>query len=385
MPQSFRIAKLAIFAAVLSIPGWSQAPSAEEKAKTKARNIAQTFEANARRIMIFDRQGKVVTTVACRGLYNQPVLSPDAKKVSVVDSDLENDSADIWVFDIATGDRTRITASKKSEQARAAVWSPDGSQLAYVALRNGSEGIYRKAANGRGEEELLYKLPGAGINLTDWSRDGKFLNYSSSQLGESILYSLPLSGDHNPTEITKSSAQMLAARFSPDGRFIAYPSDECGKPEVYVGSFDSAARTGGTGNAGAGKWQISAGGLGIVAWRRDGQELFYFASDRGIMSSSVATAPTFEFGEPKLLFKAADSIPMSGLPGQLAGVSRDGQRFVFVVPAAPPLRQITVLDRQGERLRTVGELGLYQQPALSPDGSRLVVVRIDPQANNVDI
>jgi Tol biopolymer transport system component len=160
---------------------------------------------------------------------------------------------------------------------------------------------------------------------------------------------------------------------------LAYRSDESGKFEVYVRSFDPA------GGQAAGKWKVSDGGLGMVAWRRDGQEMYYLAADRGIMSVSVSTTPTFEFGKPKLLFKVPDQLPVAGTPGGLAGVSRDGQRFVLVVPPLPKLRQITVYDRQGKTVRKVGEPGLYDLPALSPDGTRVAVVRNDPVTNHVDI
>jgi Tol biopolymer transport system component len=367
-------------------PGTGQALSAEEKARTRARNIAQTIELNSRVITIYDRQGKVIKTVGPKGLYQQPVFSPDAKRIAVVETDLHPESTDqfaqtgdIFVYDADTGARTRITTSGNREQAIAPVWSPDGTQLAYLALRGGSQGLYRKPANGQGSEELLYKLPGAGYILSDWSLDGKFLNFSSTQLGQSVLYALPLEGERKPVEVTKSTSTMQAARLSPDSRLLAYRSDESGKFEVYVRSFDPVGGTGG------GKWKISDGGLGMVAWRRDGHELFYFAPDRGIMAVSVSTSPAFEFGKPKLLFKAPDSFPVSGTPGGSASISRDGQRFALAVPTPRKLRQITVLDRQGKTVRKVGEPGLYDLPSLSPDGTRVAVVRTDPATENVDI
>jgi Tol biopolymer transport system component len=179
--------------------------------------------------------------------------------------------------------------------------------------------------------------------------------------------------------VTKSTATMQAARLSPDSRLLAYRSDESGKFEVYVRSFDLS------GGAAGGKWKISDGGLGMVAWRRDGQELFYYAPDRGIMSVSVSTSPTFEFGKPKLVFKAPNSFPVAGTPGGLASISRDGRRFALVVPPPPNLRQITVLDRQGKAVRKIGDPGLFDMPSLSPDGTRIAVVRSDPATDNVDI
>jgi Tol biopolymer transport system component len=379
-------AALAFLVMLQPAPGTGQALSAEEKARTRARNIAQTIELNSRVITIYDRQGKVIKTVGPKGLYQQPVFSPDAKRIAVVETDLHPESTDqfaqtgdIFVYDADTGARTRITTSGNREQAIAPVWSPDGTQLAYLALRGGSQGLYRKPANGQGSEELLYKLPGAGYILSDWSLDGKFLNFSSTQLGQSVLYALPLEGERKPVEVTKSTSTMQAARLSPDSRLLAYRSDESGKFEVYVRSFDPVGGTGG------GKWKISDGGLGMVAWRRDGHELFYFAPDRGIMAVSVSTSPAFEFGKPKLLFKAPDSFPVSGTPGGSASISRDGQRFALAVPTPRKLRQITVLDRQGKTVRKVGEPGLYDLPSLSPDGTRVAVVRTDPATENVDI
>jgi Tol biopolymer transport system component len=375
-----------LFAVLLQTPVMGQALSAGEKARIKARNIAQNIELGSRIITIYDRQGKVIKTVGPKGLYTQPVFSPDAKRIAVVEADLHPEStdqfaqtADIFVFDADTASRTRITTSGNREQAIAPVWSPDGTQLAYLALRGGSQGLYRKPSNGQGSEELLYKLPGAGYILSDWSLDGRFLNFSSTQLGQSVLYALPLDGERKPVEVTKSTSTMQAARLSPDSRLLAYRSDESGKFEVYVRSFDPA------GGTGTGKWKISDGGLGMVAWRRDGQELFYFAPDRGIMSVSVSTSPAFEFGKPKLLFKAPDSFPVSGTPGGFASISRDGQRFALAVPIPPKLRQITVLDRQGKTVRKVGEPGRYDMPTLSPDGTRVAVVRTDPATENVDI
>src|ERR1700722_14839558 len=200
-------AAAAFFAVLLQTPGMGQALSAEEKAKIKARNIAQNIELGSRVITIYDRQGKVIKTVGSKGLYQQPVFSPDAKRIAVVDTDLHPEStdqfaqtSDIFVYDADTGARTRITTSGNREQAIAPVWSPDATQLAYLALRGGSQGLYRKPSNGQGSEELLYKLPGAGYILSDWSLDGKFLNFSSAQLGSSVLYALPLDGERKPVE-----------------------------------------------------------------------------------------------------------------------------------------------------------------------------------------
>jgi Tol biopolymer transport system component len=399
MKNSYRMAIVttaAALSAVLlmaAVPALGQAPApakagdtADDKAKAaaKAKRIAEQFEANARVLTVFDREGKTVAEVGERAIYNQPVFSPDRTRVAVIKTDLEAETADLWVIDVGTGKSTRITSSKSREPAQAPVWSPDGKQIAYVALRDSYLTAFRRFSNGEGAEELLYKHPGGNFLLTDWSADGRYLIYSSTDLGGGALYALPLE-EKKPMELFRSKFQVLGARISPDNRFIAYRSNETGKNEIFVRSFDPAGAA--SPAASAGQWQVSnnEGGLGLIFWRADGTELYYMGADRGIKSVSVSTAPAFEFGTPRTLFKLPDAIPVTGTPGGLGNIARDGQRVVFVVPPAPRLQQITVVDRQGKTVRTVGEPGLYGQPALSPDGTRLAVVRNDRDRGNTDI
>lgn len=355
----------------------------EEKAKAKeakARRIAQTFELNARTLTVFDRAGKVITTVGPRDLYNTAVLSPDGKRIAVVKIDLDKEAQDLCVFDLATGARTEIVNSKSREGASTPVWSPDGRQLAYVGLREGTYGLYRNASDGKGTEELLYKLPGIAT-LTDWSMDGRYLSYFSSDLGGGFLYALPVigSGERKPIEVLKSKKQLQGSRLSPDTRFLAYVSNETGKNEVYVRPFDSSAAASASA---AEPWKISdQGGQGMAFWRKDGKELYYLSADRSIMAVSVSTSPNFEFGKPKVLFRPPEAFAVG--PGT-ANISRDGERIVIAVPP-PQLRQLTIFDRTGKIIKAVGEPGLYVQPGLSPDGSRIVAMRNDPKTGNQDI
>jgi Tol biopolymer transport system component len=211
--------------------------------------------------------------------------------------------------------------------------------------------------------------------------DGRYLNFFQTDLSGGTLYALPLNaaGERKPIEVFKSPKQIQGGRFSPDDRYVAYFSNESGKNEIYVRPFDPAA---GPGGPTARQWQISdQGGAGMAFWRRDGKELYYLASDRGIMAVSVSTTPMFEAGKPKLVFRPSEATPIS--PGT-ASVSRDGERFVIAVPPTQ-LRQLTILDRQGKVVKTVGEPGVYGQPGLSPDGTRIVATRNDPKTGNLDI
>ncbi len=348
----------------------------------RAERIAQRLEANVRVLTVFERDGKVTHTLGERALYFRPVFSPDETRVAVIKADWEAQTADLWVFDVATGNGTRLVSSQPMEQVRTPVWSPDGSQIAYVALRGSYYGIYRRAAVGESEEERLYQHAGGAIELTDWSMDGRYLSFSWWDLSGGVLYLLALDGDGQPIEVARSKSTIADARLSHDGRFLAYRSDETGRNEIFVRSL----ALGGVANDAVEQWQVSTeGGLGMVSWRRDSQELYYLDADKGVMAVPVSTAGGFEFGRPTRLFSAPDQIPGTGFARMLGSVSRDGQRVVFAVPPVPVLRQITLLDRQGKVVSTVGEPGRYRDPALSPDGTKVAVMRNDPKTNNLGI
>ena len=387
----------ALCATLLMAPGpaLGQAPANadDEASAARARRIARVFEAQARVLTVFDRQGNFVTTVGERAIYQNPVFSPDRTRLAVVKRDLESETVDLWVLDVATGTSTRITSNETSEQEWASkpVWSPDGGQLAYVALRGGYEGLYRKASSGEGPEELLYRYPGAEMILMDWSMDGRFLSFSSTDEFGGTLHALPLSGEgeRTPIEVFRSESRLQGSSFSLDGRFLSYGSDQSGRTEVYVRPFDPSAGAGAA--SAAGPWQVSdQGGQALYSgWRRDGGELYYMAADGGVMAVEVGTGDTVEFRRPTLLFRLSEVLRVAprfihnydGTPN----VSRDGERIVLSIHHAPTLQQITVFDRQGTVLTEVAEPGRYFNPALSPDRTKVAVERIAPQTGNDDI
>jgi Tol biopolymer transport system component len=362
--------------------GQSDAEKAKARAAQRARGIALARENNAQILTLYDREGKVVDLVEERDFYNQPTISPDKTRIAVIKNHPETETQDAWVIDVASGKSTRITtASQARELTRAPVWSPDGRQLAYVSLRGGTEGLYRKAANGEGPEELLYKHPGFGMNLMGWSLDGRYLSYFTTDLTGGILYLLPTegTGERKPVEAFRSTSTVQGARVSPDSRFLSYMSNQSGRPEMYVRPIDPT----GQGAVSGGPWQISTdGGLGMGFWREDGKEFYYLAADRGFMAVDVNTSSTFEFGKPRLLFRLPEAL---GVSVGTASVSRDGARFVVSAPAIPRLQQIVVFDRQGKALSRIGEPGSIGQASLSPDGARVVAMRNDPKTNQLDI
>jgi Tol biopolymer transport system component len=380
-----KIASLITAAAVVASlsPARADAQGLPRDPAERAKVIAQILEVNARQLTLFDRRGQAVGVVGPRDLYNQPVLSPDGKRLAVIKNDLDKESNDLWVIDVATARGTQMTTSKMREGVSAPAWSPDSTQVAYVALRDGYFGVYRKGLGPQGQEELLLKNS-APLTVTDWSQDGKYLTYFSTDLGGGGLFALPTAGtgERKPIEILRNKFQLQGPRLSPDSRAAAFVSNLSGRNEIYVVPFDANAGPGTA--ASVMPLQVSdQGGAGMVFWRRDGRELLYLAADRAVMSVAVESTAPAKFGKPRVLFRPSADIAPGLAPGT-TNVSRDGERFVFAVPR-PQLRQLTVFDRSGKAVATAGQPGSYVQPNLSPDGSRALVMRNDPRTGNQDI
>jgi Tol biopolymer transport system component len=326
-------------------------------------------------LTVFDRGGKVVRTLD-RGVYTSPVWSPDGTRVAVV-----KDTRQVWVVDASTGKSTQLAANQPEDVATGLVWSPDGRQIAYHIRKIDRELIYRVGADGTGPEELVFRLPGFGLSLTDWSPDGRYLIYYSQQLAGNRLFALPVTPEPKPLEIMKSDLPINGARISPDGRLIAYQStesQESPKQGVYIRTLDLAA--GKTGEIARQVKGDPSFGMGLgVSWRQDGRELYYLAPKHAVMAVDVTASPAPDVGTPRVLFSVPDATnDAQGLGGLWWGnVARDGQRVVYSVApkgaSAPgdPISQLAVLDRQGKVLRRVGPAGRYGQPALSPDGTRI--------------
>ena len=368
--------------ALCAVTMWQWTAAQTQDPAERARNNARQLEQNARTLTLYDRTGKIITTIAERHIFNQPTLSPDAERIALIKPDLDKETQDVWVYDIASGKGVQITSNRPREAVQSPAWSPDGRFVAYVALRGSRYTILRKLSDGSGAEETIYAHEGGPIVLTDWSLDGRYLSFYTTDLSGSMLLLLPVDGDRKPIEAAKSDKEMVAARLSPDSRLLAYRSNETGKMEIFVRSVPPPGS-----QAKVDQWQITTdGGYGMVWWKRDGQELFFFGPDRVVMSVQVKSgAGTFEFSKPRPLFKAPESIPAQSNPGAFGSVSRDGERIVFSVPPLPPQRQLVVFDRQGKEVARIGAPGMYLQPAISPDGSKVAVLRPDPQSGNNDV
>ena len=360
------------------------------KATAEATLAKAVFETNARTLTLYDRRGAIARTIGDHGYYRWPTLSPDGRRIAVVKQQPGDRDSGVWVVDLSSGITIQVVSTPAVHESP--VWSPDGRYLAYVRNNAGSAAIFRKVVDGTGFEELLYRSS-SRLVLTDWSSDGRYLSVSSVQTAldpeglRSGLYLLPLDaidglGQRNAIEVFRSDkVRAIAARFSPDGRFLAYRSNESGANQIWVRSAaPSSASTAG------GPWQISTqGALGMATWRRDGKELYYLDADRHVMAVAIDIDRRFSFEVPKRLFDAPDTTtlvadyPFPGAPDGLGTISVDGERFLFAEApksrGAEFLRQLTVFDRRGAIVRTVGPPGEYTQPLFSPDGKHLAAYK----------
>jgi Tol biopolymer transport system component len=287
----------------------------------------------------FDRAGKATLTAAEPAQSGAVKVSPDGKRAAVVRT--QSNNPDIWIVDLATGASNRLTFDPAVDSNP--LWSTDGSQIVWQSTRGGSWGIYRKASNGSGNEETLFKsdmFPNGA--LTDWTRDGRFVLFHATANGDgkatkADVFALPVGpgtpADRQPIPVIQTGAAELGAYVSPDDRWVAYMSDESGKSELYVQAFAPGSKPGAT--SVSGKWMVSKGSLGAARWRNDGKELVFLNTEGGIMSVDVTTDQAFHASAPKLLFQLPRSVTALGgtTPGARMDATRDLQRFLITVPA----------------------------------------------------
>ena len=245
----------------------------------------------------FDRSGKTMGAVGEGGDYGDVGISPDGTRAAVSELD-PGTGRDIWIFDLARGIPTRFTSDPADEFA--SVWSPDGSQIIFNSRRKGHLDLYRKASSGAGVEQALL-VDNADKSPMSWSSDGQFLLFNTgnvSSVGNQVdLWVLPLASERKPFPVLNSAFNEIRGGFSPDGRWIAYTSDESGQTEIYVTPFPSLE----------GKWRISTAGGNWPRWSRDGKEIFFLSADSTqLMAAQVDGQRTqFVVGKIETLFEAS--------------------------------------------------------------------------------
>jgi len=276
--------------------------------------LAYLIKRPAMRLVWLDRSGRETGQVGEPGWYEEIRLSPDGQRLAVTRSDERTISGDIWIQDLTRDTATRFAFGPNDDSA--GVWSPDGKRISYFSCCEGTSTAQVMATlrvkdvsdTGKGQTPL-----GPGFQVpNDWSPDGRFILFTQSIGGSSTanIWILPTDGSAQPTFFRKSQFTEGDARFSPDGRWVAFDSEETGRNEVYVTRADHPDE----------KWRVSTGGGRNPVWRHDGKEIFYLAPDRSLMAATVKAGEPFESGAPVSLFRN-DTI-------HEFDVSADGQRFI---------------------------------------------------------
>lgn len=265
--------------------------------------------------------------------YFALALSPDGKRlaVTVVSS---SGSADIWVFELERGVRTRFTFGGGFGSP---VWSPDGRNLVFYDFHPGHFGLYIKPADGSGSEQTLLSSDVPVIPQA-WSRDGKFLAYSRNDPKTNFdVWILPLTGDRKPFPFVQTPYTELNPKFSPDGKWIAYQSDESGRSEVYVAPFPGPG----------GKWQISSAGGTQPVWSRDGREVYFFSPAYQMMAAAIrASGASLQPGNAVPLFTPA----ARNYPSGVYDVDAKG-RFLINIGAEETSEPLTLVQNWDAELK----------------------------------
>ncbi len=266
----------------------------------------------------FDRSGKQLGVGGPPGLVGNGRLSADGRRLVFDQMEPDGSHWDVWIRELSTDATSRITFGPGLNQLP--TWSPDGKQVVFGAVREGTWGLHTKNADGSGSERQIGDVAGFMQGPWDWFRDGKFLMFKNGE-----LWYLPTI-DSQPKPIFRDNSIVRNAQFSPDGKWLAYASNEAGNWEVYVSPFPAAVN----------KWQVSRGGGREPRWRRDGKELFYISADGKMVAVPVKTSTTFEAGSPSTLFQTHTRQPISALDLASYDVSADGQRFLIDTKVVEP-------------------------------------------------
>ncbi len=263
----------------------------------------------------YDRSGRVLGALGEAGNQFNPRISPDGKKIAIVRGDAPK--SDVWIHELEYDRDYRFTF--QSGDFFAPRWSPDGSRLMFGCHPKVGQGICVKSLREGGEvtpliEGLSWKDPGG------WLPDGSLVYDDQSPQTNEDLMVMPPDRKGEPRILLRTPFSESGAEPSPDGRWVAYLSDETGRFEVYVRSSSGSTE----------QWQISTGGGAQPRWRGDGKELFFATPDGKVMATPIETHPSFRPGSPRALFTLPE--PPNRLLPLFEDVTPDGNRFLLNLP-----------------------------------------------------
>ena len=284
-------------------------------------------------LVLVDRAGRVQPLRAPAHFFEQPRFSPDGRSAAVCSR--EGDM-DVWIYGVDRGTLVRFTLDPSEDETP--VWTPDGRRLAF---RRGGK-IFWRAADGSGSEELLATST-LNWHLGSFSPDGRLLVLNAIGASGEDIYTLTLGPKATLQPLLQTSSNERSPAVSPDGRWLAYSSDETGRDEIYVQSFSGPG----------GKVQVSTEGGGNPVWARNGRELFYRSGDR-MMAVDVTTGSSFSTSSPHLLFNGRFARAHRDYTNY--DTSPDGKRFLMIQGQESDAPQLDVV------LDWFTELALHAPP-----------------------
>ena len=263
-----------------------------------------------------DRSGRELGRIGDPAILANPTLSPDDSRVAVDITDLKSSNVDVWLESTKGGNNSRFTFDPVEEVV--GVWSRDGNTLTYRANFTDGVTVFTKRASGlEREKPLLEGQVKNDIVPNSWSADDKQVLCTDQDPSHWYLVTLPAGGG-KPTPLLSTKGNQTNGQISPDGKWVAYASDESGVWEIYVTSFPGAT----------GKWQVSRGGGTEPRWRRDGKEIFYIGPTGMLMAVPVNSDSVFATGTPAPLFEIQGRAPISSTDTFTYDVAKDGKRFL---------------------------------------------------------
>jgi Tol biopolymer transport system component len=267
-----------------------------------------------------DRAGRVAERPGDSSETSYGTISPSGSHVAF-DRVGDDNNTDIWVTEIARNVSTRLTFDPARDEFP--IWSPDGRRILFRSSRGGVDDLYEKAADVVGDERLVLHT-GAAKWPGDWSRDGRYVLYEE-RTTQDDLWVLPMSGaDQRPVPVTRTGFQENHPRFSPDGRWISYQSNQSGRWEIYIRAFVPPGSNAAA--ASSAVYQVSRDGGQRAQWRQDGKELAYIAGDNAVVVVDVtAASPRVTVGPPRPLFR----LPVFFTEYPRLDMRSDGQQFLI--------------------------------------------------------
>jgi serine/threonine protein kinase/Tol biopolymer transport system component len=291
--------------------------------------LAYAGDANAEmQLAWFDRTGRRTATLGPVRDYADVQLMPGGRRALVTRTDIKAGSSNIWSMDVNSGDATPLTFDDATNAQP--VVSPDGQEMVFRSSKELPSPIFHRLTSGVGDADILLHPSTLGPkdsgNLfpSDWSHDGRFVLFHAPTAERSYdIFVLPMFGDRKARPFARTRGSDVHARFSPDGKWVAYSSAESGRHQIYVQPFPDAN----------GRWQISTDGGSEPRWRGDGREIFFLGADRRMMVVQVvSTQPTFQAAPATPLF--ATRIADFANPYRTTyDVTPDGQHFLINEPA----------------------------------------------------